>query len=520
MFAGLQHRLTVRARRVRFRRRGGWNSWRTSPGRGVSGNWAVVGGLILAALVGLLAGAGLWIVAIALILIPVFVLATLASPEKTMLGLIVLLPWMLYPIAIGGFSVFLAMPTFGFVALILILRQRGASAVVARSLPTKVYAVLVAIAIVLAGMSSGPLTAFSRVLYLLMFALVAWAIGTAIVSGRIKAETIARTILYSGALAAVALIVQFTAQFASGRGSVLSFLFTWLPTFAGERAAGITGRNWVLDDPELLRAIFPFMSPPSSGQYMMFAFIAGVWLRNERRASGTAKTGIETAMTILCGAALLFTFSRQSWIGAGIGVMAFGFLKRPVLMAGVAAMLAAIALVVPIPGAGGGSFGDFLLEASDTSGRSASGRLDLWGQAIDLMPEHAVIGTGPGLISTLAPKPESGAFYAHNVFLDTAIELGIAGVAALIAVFLIAMRNAWRRRLMLPFALILSFVIANLFDDVLYFPRNGLILAVAFALLCAPAVRRSREHTGDQEDVAPTGPLAPERRELSYSGAG
>jgi hypothetical protein len=54
-----------------------------------------------------------------------------------------------------------------------------------------------------------------------------------------------------------------------------------------------------------------------------------------------------------------------------------------------------------------------------------------------------------------------------------------------VATFLVAMRSALRRRAMLGFAMLAAYVVANLFDDVLYFPRNGILLAAAFALAAA-----------------------------------
>ncbi len=106
---------------------------------------------------------------------------------------------------------------------------------------------------------------------------------------------------------------------------------------------------------------------------------------------------------------------------------------------------------------------------------------------------------GPGLFGTLTNEPNNHAAYAHNVFLDAAVELGIAGALALIAVLLIGLKAAIRRRQDLVVALLTAFLAASMFDDVLYFPRNGLLLAVAFALLAVPM---EAEPEAEPADVA------------------
>ena len=106
-------------------------------------------------------------------------------------------------------------------------------------------------------------------------------------------------------------------------------------------------------------------------------------------------------------------------------------------------------------------------------------------QAIHLIPGHWLLGVGPGLYGTLNPDPANPVYYAHNVWLDETVELGVAGGLALIAVFLLAMRSAFRRKATLGFSLLAAFIVANLFDDVLYFPRNGILLAAAFAVAAA-----------------------------------
>jgi O-antigen ligase len=290
--------------------------------------------------------------------------------------------------------------------------------------------------------------------------------------------------LLAGVLAGAAIVIQFVAQFAVGKETVLDWLFDVRGTFAGDRAAEVQKSNWMVEDLEVVRGVFPFMAPAGAGQFLMFSLIAGVWLRREGRGAGRPASIVELAMTLLVAVALMMTFSRQSWLGAAVGVVVLGFGRRPVQMLAVAIPVVLVLSVVPIPGAGG-SFGDYLLKAGDTSTESTDTRIELWEQTIDLIPEYALIGAGPGLIGTLGPGLSDRPFYAHNVFLDSAVELGLIGVLALLAVFLAGLAAAYRNGATLALALLAAYLTAGLFDDVLFTPRMGLMLAVAFALVVA-----------------------------------
>jgi O-antigen ligase len=109
------------------------------------------------------------------------------------------------------------------------------------------------------------------------------------------------------------------------------------------------------------------------------------------------------------------------------------------------------------------------------------------------------------MIETIAPGGSTGFFYAHNFFLDAAVELGILGALALIALFVGGLQAAYRRRAVLAFALLAAYVVAGLFDDILYTPRNGLVVAVAFGLIAArpPAREPSAPLTHQQAPDMP-----------------
>jgi hypothetical protein len=436
----------------------------------------------------MVAGRGHWQLAVGLVAAPAFVVAALAAPERTTLALIATLPFFFYPASVGGFSLFLAIPTFGFVSLVLLVRRRATLAMLRRDLPVLAFAVAFTAAVVAAALSTDVTTAFSRVAYLALFGLFAFGRAAALADGRLTRRGVAKALLVAGGLAGVAILIQFAAQFATSQNTVLDWLFDHRPLFAGERASEIRASNWVVPDLDLVRGVFPFMAPPAAGQFLMFSLIAGFWLRSERRDSGTS-SGLELVLLLIVAAALLATLSRQSWLGAAIGVAALSLGRRPLWMLVILVQLVLVVSLVPVPGSNG-SFGDYLLTAGDTSTESTGTRLDLWNQTIQLIPDHALVGAGPGLIGSFGSTDRP--FYAHNVFLDAAVELGVIGALALLAMFLAGLGAAYRRRAALAFALLAAYLIAGLFDDVLYTPRNGLALAIAFALVAGGSATTDR----------------------------
>jgi len=446
---------------------------------------------------GLLAGAGAAVASGALIAHGssklVFVLAALAfvlwaiaSPEDGALALLVIAPFSIYPVTVGGFSVFAIAPLVGVTSIILLLRHRGTLARLHGRLPMTAGALLIAVATVTAALSTQPTTAFSRVLYLLIFGLFAAAVASAMSAGQLSDHSVAQAIVVAAAAAAVALIVQVLVQFSVGATAVTNWLIGELPRFAGAHTAGeLTQLNWTVGGLNIVRGIFPFMDAPGAGQFMMLGLLAAVWLRQDPRSAGSwlrSRAGV--AAIVLIAAGLLMTFSRQSWVGAFVGLGALALRRRPGSLLLLVLALFVVMTAVPAPG-GHETFADYLLSAGNTSTTSTATRLGLWQQALQLVPHHWVIGVGPGLYSTLNPNPANPIYYAHNVFLDELVELGALGGLALAALLLSAMASAYRRRAMLGFAMLAAWATANLFDDALYEPRMLILLAAAFALAAA-----------------------------------
>jgi O-antigen ligase len=416
-----------------------------------------------------------------------FLVWALNRPEHAAMGLIVALPFLVYPGSFGGFSVFAGAPLAALVSITLLLGQRNTFGRLRRRLSIRAFAALFAAAAASTALSVDTSTSGSRLLYLAIFGLFAWALAASISAGRMTVRGVALAIVIGAIPAAIALIVQVVIQFAVGQAAVTNWLGDVFAVFGGQhgQALALVQRNWVPSTVNIVRGIFPFMSAPSAGQYMMVGLLAAVWLlRNGRQRRSGASSSLQVLVIVLLGAALLLTFSRQSWIGAFAGLGALALRRRPMFAIGVILLLFAVLAVTPMPGAHQ-TFGDYLLTASDTTSTSSSTRLGLWTQALHLIPGRWFVGVGPGLFGTLNPDPANPIYYAHNVWLDESVELGLVGGLSLVALFVLAMRSAYRRAATLGFTLLASFVVANLFDDVFFFPRNGLLLAASFAVAAA-----------------------------------
>ena len=169
------------------------------------------------------------------------------------------------------------------------------------------------------------------------------------------------------------------------------------------------------------------------------------------------------ALLALAGLGLAFgtlalTQSRSGWLGGAAGLVAL------VMLAGLASRrrrLQVLAIVLPL--ALILAFGAFLalrpevvslfLNASGgTSGEiSFSGRPEIWSRAIYAIQDFSFTGTGLGafrrVVNLLYPLftvgPETDIAHAHNMFLQVAVDVGLPGLIAYLALLELAGVVAW-----------------------------------------------------------------------------
>jgi putative inorganic carbon (HCO3(-)) transporter len=142
---------------------------------------------------------------------------------------------------------------------------------------------------------------------------------------------------------------------------------------------------------------------------------------------------------------LVLTKSRGGFMGAaaGLGLLLalrwrFGWLVAPLaaLAGGLAAWRIGVTRVM-----------DALTRTQSLGG--LDGRLDLWSRALQMIQDFPFTGIGMGAFMQVANamypfSPHADHPHAHNLFLQVAVDLGLPGLIAWLALFFLACVAAWR----------------------------------------------------------------------------
>ncbi len=161
-----------------------------------------------------------------------------------------------------------------------------------------------------------------------------------------------------------------------------------------------------------------------------------------------ALMGLATIVVLL---AMFFTLARSSWLGGAAGAFAMA-LALVVGTPGGRAWLAGLRPSTPhrqlVVGAAGFAFalvllvGGFLARSTEARPiwlfrESGTPRLDVMGAGAEMLTDYPLLGTGPGLFSLLYPEYSgrfpNQAFHTPNGFLQTAVDMGVPGVLAMLA---------------------------------------------------------------------------------------
>lgn len=192
---------------------------------------------------------------------------------------------------------------------------------------------------------------------------------------------------------------------------------------------------------------------------------------------------VGTAVVVVGYAAVVLTGSRGGIVAAVLGAVTFVALRKRSPR-----RLAAAALVAT------GGIAMLVAVTDDDVGV----RSDVWRAAVHLLLTHP-LGVGPGragpLLDAAIPGPEAFQ-HAHNLWLNQAVELGWAGLAAVSTITVCTgMLVARRPGSSLSTALgagLAGFAVASLFDDPANTSRIALALAVVVGLAAgAPPACRS-----------------------------
>lgn len=178
-------------------------------------------------------------------------------------------------------------------------------------------------------------------------------------------------------------------------------------------------------------------------------------------ASSWAGVGL-VILVLVASSILLFTQSRGGWIATATGLLALAGLWGAVLppsrtrriLRGAVAFIVLCFLIVVIL-AGPSRLADFWLNppAETVVGtlETLNYRRNLWPWAIEAIGDFPFTGTGLGTFRNvvfrlypLAFSPKSDIGHAHNIFLQTALDVGLPGLIAYLSLLIVAGTIGWR----------------------------------------------------------------------------
>lgn len=176
------------------------------------------------------------------------------------------------------------------------------------------------------------------------------------------------------------------------------------------------------------------------------ALIYGCWLADRRRLL----LALLPAMLLMVGAMILAqsrTALVATTIGVALGLVASGAVGRRWILAGLAVVVVAGAVISLTPAM------EWFVFAGANSWESVVGpRLGIWNQAIAGIRDHPLWGMGFGVFGSVARliyplvAPEAGAAIedAHNLYLQTALDFGLAGLLVFLVIGLVVFISAIR----------------------------------------------------------------------------
>lgn len=299
-------------------------------------------------------------------------------------------------------------------------------------------------------------------------------------------------------------------------------LLPWLllAASAGLALVVLLGTNWTTAKlpfvPDALYQMLPRLPLPwrPEGIHPNLAGGAMAWLllpsialaawSRDRRMQGLAGVA-----AVLLALALLLSQSRGAWLGAAAGLLAMPALRyrRGWIALAVALALGVLAVFILGPG----QITQAILPpstAEEVTINTLPGRLELWTRALAMLHDFGVAGAGPGqfeqLVMVLYPPFFTGLLggfqHAHNLYLQMAVDFGLPGLVALVALLLgmgagiIAATRRWPVHA--PASLPLAALAVGIFGSLLALAVHGMVdaphvaprgYALIFALFGAAA---------------------------------
>ena len=228
-----------------------------------------------------------------------------------------------------------------------------------------------------------------------------------------------------------------------------------IPTLAAAnpfRDLALPGLAQLATHPNQLAALIAFFLP------LLVSLVAAP----PRPLAGPLWRATAALVALLVAAILVLTQSRGGWIAAAAGLFALLLLwaavlppsraRRALRLAAAAGVVVALAVVLWI---GPGTLWELWLQPpTDTavgSLQTLGVRRAIWPWAVTAVSDFPFTGVGLGafrqVVFRLYPLPmwpDYDLGHAHNIFLQTALDTGLPGLVAYLAVLLVAAAVGWR----------------------------------------------------------------------------
>ena len=148
------------------------------------------------------------------------------------------------------------------------------------------------------------------------------------------------------------------------------------------------------------------------------------------------------AGALLLGLVLLLSQSRGAWLGVAaalLAMLALRYRRWWIVLGAILAAALALGLALRFDLVQGLLFP--VQAGEETAVNTLPGRLELWTRGLAMLRDFGLFGVGPGqfeqMVLALYPPWFTGLqgnfFHAHNLFLQAAIDFGIPGLVALLA---------------------------------------------------------------------------------------
>ena len=185
------------------------------------------------------------------------------------------------------------------------------------------------------------------------------------------------------------------------------------------------------------------------GGYLMLTFLLALVFLLRAGRSGLRRI-IDFCAPIVLGFALVFSYARSAWLGAVMGILAFGLLKGRkfilLLVVGVCVLALLIYVIEP-------TSWDRVKEINLSKDKPESTRIRLWQTSVAMIKTSPIWGVGLGGWGVLFDQYKVEGIYAatchpHNDYLNVAVNTGLLGLLAYLSIWAVFLHSTvrWLRK--------------------------------------------------------------------------